>query len=63
MVKISDDYQAKVRLWVTHLSVAPAPPPPRLPKFSPKKFKNHVEMNLWKRDLLEQLAREWPLDG
>ena len=57
-MKITDDHRAKIRLWVLNLTVAPAPRPPVLPKFSPQRFSNHEEMNRWKKELLRQLARE-----
>jgi hypothetical protein len=62
-MKVTDDYRAKVKLWVSNPAVVSALPPPKLPKFSPKKFSNHSEMNEWKSSLLRQLAREIKEDG
>jgi hypothetical protein len=62
-MKITDDYRAKIRLWVLNPQVAPAPLPPSLPKFSSKKFSSHAEMNRWKQELLKQLAREGAENG
>jgi len=62
-MKFTDDYRAKERLWAAHPTVVPTAHSPKLPKFSPKKFSNHAEMNLWKTELLRQLARELPNDG
>lgn len=56
-MKLTDDYQAKVRLWAAHPRVVPLPPPPPLPKFRPQKFRTHAEMNAWKESLLRELAR------
>ena len=62
-MKVTDDYHAKVRLWAAHPQVVPLPRGPRLPKFSPQKFKSHEEMNRWKAELLLRAARELPADG
>ena len=56
-MKISDDYRAKLRLWARQPTVVPLPPGPKLPKFKAQKFRNHEEMNQWKRALLLELAR------
>ncbi len=56
-MKISDDYQAKLRLWARQPAVVPLPPAPVLPKFAARKFRNHEEMNQWKRTLLREVAR------
>ncbi len=61
-MKISDDYRAKIRLWAANPVVLPAPPP-KLPRFSSKRFSSHAEMNRWKRELLRQIAKETPLHG
>ena len=57
-VKETDDYKAKVRLWATKPTVVALPQGPPLPKFGPKKFATHAEMNQWKETLLLQIARE-----
>ena len=56
-MKISDDYQAKVRLWASKPTVVALPSGPPLPKFAAQKFRNHEEMNQWKQSLLRKLAR------
>lgn len=56
-VKITDDYQAKVRLWARQPVVATRPSGPPLPKFPAQKFRTHEEMNQWKQALLRELAR------
>ena len=57
-MKITDDYQAKIRLWARHPKVVPLPPGPPIPKFPPQKFRTHEEMNRWKRALLKQIAAQ-----
>ena len=52
VVKISDDYRAKLRLWADRPTVEPLPPMPPLPKFSSKRFRSHQEMNQWQQELL-----------
>ena len=55
-MKISDDYDAKVRIWAKSSQVLPSPRAVGLPKFRSKKFSSHQEMNAWKRNLLDQIA-------
>jgi len=55
-MKITDDYNAKIRLWAQNPRVVPAGCPPKLPKFSKQIFRSHEEMNLWKERLLKELA-------
>lgn len=62
-VKVADDYQAKIRLWAANPQVVPLPPFQPLPKFSPQKFRTHVEMNAWKQQLILQMAREAGKNG
>jgi hypothetical protein len=57
-MKITDDYNAKIKLWAPNLRVAAAPPAPRLPDFKSRRFSSHAEMNEWKRSLLLELARQ-----
>jgi hypothetical protein len=57
-MRIVDDYNAKLRLWVSNPRVVPLPAGPTLPKFRAQKFRTHAEMNRWKEDLLRQLVRE-----
>ena len=62
-MKISDDYQAKLRLWARQPVVVPLPPAPALPRFTAQKFRTHEEMNQWKRSLLREVARAAPRHG
>ena len=57
LVKISDDYSAKLRLWAEHQVVVPLPVVPPLPRFPAQRFRTHLEMNRWKESLLRAVAR------
>ena len=57
-MRAKDDYQAKIRLWAANPQVVALPVFPALPKFPPQKFRTHLEMNEWKKQLLLQLARK-----
>ena len=59
-MKITDDYNAKYRLWAANPSVAPAPTAIRLPNFKSRRFSSHAELNLWKSSVLRQLAQPPP---
>jgi len=58
MMKVSEDYKAKTRLWAEHLKVVALPPGPPLPRFASKRFRTHAEMNRWKASLLRQTASQ-----
>ena len=60
LMKITDDYNAKIRLWAENPRVVPAPSGPKLPGFKSRRFSSHVEMNEWKRSLLLCLAQSSP---
>lgn len=57
-MRVKDDYQAKIRLWAANPQVVTLPEFRALPKFSPQKFRTHLEMNECKKQLLLQLARK-----
>ena len=59
-MKITDDHNAKYRLWAKSPRVLPAPPPVRLPRFRSRRFSSHAEMNDWKRSLLREFANLAP---
>jgi hypothetical protein len=59
-MKISDDYNAKYRLWAANPTVVSAPAATRLPDFKSKRFSSHAELNAWKLSVLRQLARLTP---
>ncbi len=57
-VKISDDYQAKLRLWASARHVMALPRLEGLPRFGAKKFRSYDEMNAWKMELLREIATQ-----
>jgi hypothetical protein len=59
-MKITDDYNAKYRLWAANPMVVPAPAATRLPDFKSKRFSSHAELNAWKISVLKQLAQVSP---
>jgi hypothetical protein len=59
-MKITDDYNAKCRLWAANPTVVPAPVVPKIPGFKSKRFASHAEMNEWKSAVLRQLAELSP---
>jgi len=59
-MKITDDYNAKYRLWAANPTVVAAPPAIKLPPFKSRRFSSHAELNAWKLSLLRQLARWSP---
>jgi hypothetical protein len=59
-MKITDDYNAKYRLWAANPTVVPAPAAPRLPDFKSKRFSSHAELNAWKLSALRRLAQLSP---
>jgi hypothetical protein len=59
-MKISDDYNAKYRLWAANPTVVPAPAVTKLPNFKSKRFSSHAELNAWKLSVLRQLVQLTP---
>ena len=55
-MKVTDDYNAKYRLWAANPTVAPAAEPVKLPGFKSRRFATHAELNAWKSSVLRQLA-------
>ncbi len=56
-MKITDDFNAKYRLWAANPTVIAAPAPVVLANFKSKKFSSPAEMNVWKNLAIRQLAR------
>jgi hypothetical protein len=59
-VKVSDDYNAKYRLWAANPIVAPTGKAVKLPGFKSRRFASHAELNAWKLSVLLQFARALP---
>lgn len=57
-MKTSDDYNAKLDLWAREGRVYPLPKIANLPRFGSKSFSSYEEMNAWKKELLDTLARQ-----
>lgn len=56
-IKITDDYKAKIKLWVAHPVVMPLPKPDNLPYFGHKRFNSYEEMNAWKKEYRAEIAK------
>jgi hypothetical protein len=56
-MKITDDYNAKYRLWAEAQRVVPASPPVSLPGFRSRRFSSHAEMNEWKQSRIKDFAK------
>jgi hypothetical protein len=59
-MKITDNYNAKYRLWAAKPTVVAALAAPRLPGFKSRRFSSHAELNSWKLSVLRQLAQASP---
>lgn len=57
-MKITDDYDAKLKIWAREGKVHRLPKVHGLPPFSPKKFSSYAEMNEWKKEYLAQIAAQ-----
>lgn len=56
-MKITDDYQAKIKIWASRPEVVRLPQAIGWPFFSAKKFDSYGQMNEWKRQYLLEIAR------
>ena len=56
-MKYTDRYDAKLEIWARDGKVVALPRAVNLPLFSPRKFSSHEEMNVWKHEYLEAIAR------
>jgi hypothetical protein len=56
-VKITDNYQAKYRLWAANVRVVSLSAGPQIPGFKSRRFASHAEMNQWKHSVLLEIAR------
>lgn len=57
IMKVTDDYRAKYRLWAQATRTVPAGAPLRIPGFKSARFATHAEMNAWKTSVLRLLAQ------
>ena len=56
MVKVTDDYKAKYRLWAQSRKVYGLPRPVGLPAFGHRRFDSYEELNSWKQEYLRRIA-------
>jgi hypothetical protein len=56
-MKTCDDYNAKYQIWAENPRVRPLPRFEGVPEFGVRRFSSYEELNRWKRELLEQIAR------
>ena len=59
-MKVTDDYNAKYRLWAANPVVAPAPVAVKLAGFKSRRFSTHAELNAWKISCLQKIAQLAP---
>jgi len=55
-IKKTDNYSAKVEIWIRDPKVYPLPKYSGLPKFGSRKFDSYKEFNAWKKILLDEIA-------
>lgn len=55
-VKKRDNYSAKIDLWIRTPKVYPLPEICGLPRFGARKFDSYKEFNVWKKELLGEIA-------
>jgi hypothetical protein len=56
-MKFTDNPHAKYAIWAKESKVHPLPKAVGLPFFGSKKFDSYEEFNAWKREYLDQIAR------
>ena len=56
LMKYTDDYHAKIKIWALESKVIPLPDLPRLPRFSPQRFDSYEALMAWKRKLILKMA-------
>ena len=57
-MKITDDYQAKLKIWAKESRIYPLPKAVGIPRFTCRRFSSGSEMNAWKKELLAAIARK-----
>ncbi len=58
MAKLTDDPDAKFKIWARDTQVCAFPRIANIPPFGVRRFASHAEMNAWKLELLVELARQ-----
>ncbi len=58
IMKITDDYNAKLKMWANNKRVVSLPRMVGIPKFGCRRFSSGDEMNAWKKELLSEIARK-----
>ena len=56
-MKIENDYKAKLKIWATELDVVTLPKAIGFPEFSCRRFSSGEDMNIWKKSMLDEIAR------
>jgi len=56
-MKTTDNYKAKLDIWAREHRPSPLPKIANLPRFGSKKFNSYTELNAWKKQLFETLAK------
>jgi len=54
--KNTDNYLAKVAIWISEPKVYPLPEFSGLPRFGSRKFDSYEEFNSWKKEFLGAIA-------
>ena len=66
-MKQTDNYKAKLKIWVEEGQVVRMPRAINLPPFKCKRFSSGTEMNAWKKEYLAEIARrggvKWTTTG
>jgi hypothetical protein len=57
-VKITDEPDAKIKLWARNPRVVRTPRIANLPRFGVRRFNSYADFNKWKQDLLLELVRQ-----
>lgn len=56
-MKIKNDYKAKLKIWAVEAKVVSLPKAVGFPTFSCRRFSSGDEMNVWKKNMLAEIAR------
>jgi len=56
-MKIENDYKGKLKIWAAEANVVRLPKAIGFPAFSCRRFSSGDEMNIWKKSMLAEIAR------